>query len=225
MMAPKIKDLGTWTLYKPDVLPEFVNEVPPEYVVYFARRDTDGVDWYQFRSDPTSFTPGYLLATVSPDFFSSNGVVQGVYRGVENTPGPGGMRLIEIEDLTPDDPVPHKLYEQRVFDPVALTIGEPWKPPIMAVADYQFAGQANAEGILTDKETDDWVGTGVVPESLIVAVKQQVTDPERQRRVILFLKGTKSFPQFHELTPLLAASFGKNTPEKVATFFEAASKR
>jgi hypothetical protein len=224
-MAPQIKDLGTWTLYTPDPMPDWVADIPTQYKAYFAKRDSDGVDWYQFRTDPAAFTPGFLLALIAPDSFSSNGIVQGVYRGVVNTPGPGGFRLIEIEDLDPDDPVPHKLYEQRVFDPATLTIGDPWKPPIIAVSDYQFAGQANAEGIITDKETDDWVGSGIVPESLVEAVKKAVTDPERQRRVILFLKGTKAFPQFHELTPLLAAIFKKDTPEKLAAFFLAASKR
>ncbi|RUP22648.1 hypothetical protein [Methylobacterium sp.] len=224
-MTLNIKDLGIWEVYTPEKMPEWTNDIPAGYKALFARRKSDGVDWYDFRKAANSFTPGYLLAMTSEDPFSKFRVVQGVYRDRTAAAVPTNLQVIEIEDINPNDATPWKQYEQRAFDPSTLTIGDLWTRPVISVQDYQFAGQANAEGILTDEETDDWVGSGVVPQSLVDAVKKLITDKDRQRRVLLFLRGTKSFPRFHELTPLLAASFGKDTPEKVDAFFNAASKR
>ena len=224
-MAPNIKDLGMWNVYTPDTLPDWTKDLPEGYKAIFVRRDSDGADWYEFRKAHGSFSDGYLLAMTSEDPFSDHRVIQGVYRDRTAVPVPTGLHLIEIEDTNPSDLTPWKQYEQHAVDLEALTIGDTWAPPVLSVQDYQFAGQANAEGILTDEETDDWVGAGIVPQSLVDAVKRLVTDNERQRRVLLFLRGTKSFPRFHELTPLLAASFGKDTPEKVDAFFNAAAKR
>lgn len=110
---------------------------------------------------------------------------------------------------------------QREIDAASVS-----KPAMtVSVFDYQFAGQAAAENIISDDDALAWVGTGKTPDRLIVAVKTKITDPDRQKRVLLFLAGTTSFPRYHELTPLLAASFGKDTPEKVDAFFLAASKR
>lgn len=224
-MAPKIIDLGFWSTYVPETLPEWAAELPPGMRPAFVRRESDGADWYQFRTLSDSFTEGYLMATTLLESNSHLEVVMGIHRDPSTTAVPINMRVIEIEDLDPSDPTPWKAYEGRIFDPQSLTIGDLWAPPIMSVRDYQFAGQANAEGIINDQETDDWVATGVVPERLVQAVKSNVPDVERQRRVLLFLRGTTVYPRFHELTPLLAASFGKDTPEKLGAFFLAASQR
>lgn len=225
-MAPKVKDLGVWNTYTPDPLPNWAQNGPPGQRYMFTRRDSDGADWYVYRLAKGSFTDGYLLATTLKEPNTGHEIVNGIHRDRTSIAIPFGMRVIEIEDVNPDDPAPWKPYEQKIYDPATRTFSEEiWQPPVMAVRDFQFAGQANAEGIITDQEADDWVATGVVPEKLVTAVKAAVTDPERQRRVILFLKGTTSFPRFHELTPLLAASFGKNTPELLDAFFLAASKR
>lgn len=107
---------------------------------------------------------------------------------------------------------------------------QPYTPPVAvmvpsSVYDYQFAGQAAAEGIITDDDAMKWVAQGITPQKLIDAVTANVTDPDRQKRVLLFLAGTTMFPRNHELTPLLAASFGKDTPDKLDAFFVAAGKR
>lgn len=224
-MTPNIIDLGLWAAYDPEVLPDWVLDAAPGQRFLFVKRDSDGIDWYQFRKAADSFTDGYLIATTIKENTSGHEIVQGIHRDRTTIAVPNGMRVIEIEDVSPDDPTPWKTYEGRVFDPAALTIGDVWTPPVMSVRDYQFAGQANAEGIISDQETDDWVATGVVPDKLVQAVKAQNLGTERERRVLLFLRGTTVFPRFHELTPLLAASFGKDTPAKVDAFFLAASKR
>lgn len=224
-MAPQIKDLGLWNQYTPETPPDWAEQLPLGQRVLFVRRDSDGTDWYDFRNAEGSFTDGYLLATTIKENNSGLEIIQGIHRDQTTIAVPNGMRVIEIEDMSPDDPAPWKAYEGRVFDPAALTIGEIWAPPVMSVRDYQFAGQANAEGIIDDQETDDWVATGVVPDKLVQAVKEQNLGAERERRVLLFLRGTTVYPRFHELTPLLAASFGKDTPEKLDAFFRSASQR
>ncbi|MHC2108991.1 hypothetical protein [Methylobacterium sp. CM6246] len=222
-MIAKIKDLGTWSRYVPESMPGWVGHVPPGYAVYFARRDSDGLDWYAFRAAEGSFTEGCLLAMAYPG--SQGETVQATVRDRGNAPVPTGMRVLEIEDVDPDNAAPWKAYEQRIYDPATQTIGDLPEPVVLAVRDYQFAGQAAAEEIITDDAAMAWVATGKTPDTLIAAVKAKVTDPDRQKRVLLFLAGTTSFPIGHELTPLLAASFGKDTPEKLKAFFRAASQR
>lgn len=98
-----------------------------------------------------------------------------------------------------------------------------------SVADYQFAGQAAAEGIIDYDAAKAWAGPGTVPQVLLDAVDGLLAagqiDADRHSRVILFLMGTKDFPRHHDLTPILAASFGKDTPAKLDAFFVAASQR
>jgi hypothetical protein len=224
-MSLQIKDLGLWSQYIPETPPDWTSELPPGQQVLFVQRASDGTDWYEFRSKSDSFTNKFLLATTIKETVTGHEIVQGIHRDRTTIAVPAGLRVIEIEDVSPDDPAPWKPYEGRIFDPVALTIGDVWEAPIMSVRDYQFAGQANAEGIIDDQETDDWVATGVVPQKLVDAVKAQNLGTERERRVLLFLRGTTVFPRYHELTPLLAASFGKNKPELLDAFFLAASKR
>jgi hypothetical protein len=224
-MAPQIKDLGVWNAYTPEVLPAWTSQAAPGQRFLFVRRDSDGADWYEFRLKKNSFANGFLLATTMHESRTGQEIVQGIHRDRTTIAVPNGLRVIEIEDLSPDDPTPWKAYEGRIFDPVTLTIGDLWTPPVMSVRDYQFAGQAAAEGIIDDDAAMQWVTVGTTPQKLIDTVKEKVTDPDRQKRVLLFLAGTTVFPRFHELTPILAASFGKVTTEKLDAFFLAASQR
>lgn len=99
-------------------------------------------------------------------------------------------------------------------------------PPVPdTVWDYQFAGEAEARGIITSEECDAWVGPGIVPETLTEKVKQIITDPAARRRVILFLKGSKEFPRYHPNTVALAALFGLDTSAKIDAFFLSAEQR
>jgi hypothetical protein len=48
----KIIDHGKWIPYKPEVFPK---DAPP--TALFAKRESDGKDWYQHVNDPASFQP------------------------------------------------------------------------------------------------------------------------------------------------------------------------
>lgn len=218
-----IIDHGQWEPYQPDPLPAWAQMPGVLGRVAFARRLSDGQDWYEYlKTKP--FPSTSIVATVLLDPSNSVETVKAVFRDPTMI-FPHSQRVIEIVGHDVDDDKPHNEFAWMTYDPATKTLGDPLPQPIISVHDYQFAGQAAAEKIITDDDADKWVTTGVIPERLVAAVQQAVPDAERQRRVLLFLKGTTVFPRFHELTPLLAASFGKDTPAKVDAFFEAASKR
>ncbi|CAO4173019.1 hypothetical protein [Methylorubrum populi] len=100
-----------------------------------------------------------------------------------------------------------------------------WAPPPDSVADYQFAGEAEARGIITAAECDAWVGRGEVPEALERNVERLIDDAETRRRVLLFLKGAKQFPRQHANTIALAAMFGLTEADQVDDFFTCAHRR
>lgn len=219
-MTYTVKDHGTWSLYKPSTMPDWAEGMG--IPVAYAKRDGDGVDWYEYRK--TAFGAGSVLCTVLLDPSDGIETVKAVFRDASML-FPANHRLIEVEGFDPADDKPHNTFAWMVYDAKANALLPALPPKVVAVADYQFAGQAAAEGIISDQDALDWVTIGRTPQKLIDAVTASVTDAERRKRVILFLAGTTNFPRFHELTPLLAASFGKDTPAKVDAFFAAASKR
>lgn len=219
-----IIDHGRWESYTPDPMPAWVTEAGPGYRIGFARRVEDGVDWYEFLKAGDAFQPNPLVCTVLLNPYDGIETVKAVTRD-PTTLFPAKQRLIEITGHDVEDTKPHNEFAWMTYDPATKTLSDPVPEPIISVRDYQFAGQASAEGIISDDAAMAWVATGKTPDTLIEAVKAKVTDPDRQKRVLLFLAGTTIFPRMHELTPLLAASFGKDTPEKVDAFFRAASQR
>jgi hypothetical protein len=196
--------------------------------ILFMRRD-DGIDWYDYIRAEARFQEGAVLALTIAGADAGSEMVGAIYRDPTKLI-PFSQRVIEIDGVPASEDKPHNLFEWLTYHPDSLSFsgvaGPPQAPePDLTVKDYQFAGQAAAEGIITDDAAMAWVATGKTPDRLIEAVKQAVPDPDRQKRVLLFLAGTTTFPLSHELTPILAASFGKNTPELVKAFFLAASQR
>ena len=55
----QIIDHGKWVPYQPDTLPP---HAPPNAL--FARRESDGVDWYDYVRNPDSFTADGVKFTV-----------------------------------------------------------------------------------------------------------------------------------------------------------------
>lgn len=139
----------------------------------------------------------------------------------ENIDESGNGQLVAYSD------VPEAVLDAVTAALTALRAGT-LKPPVpvpASVWDWQFAGAAAAEGIITAQEALDWVGGGHVPASLVAAVDVAVTDPNQHAKVVLFLTGASQFPRAHPLVPVLGAAFGKDTPEKLDAFFVAAGAR
>ncbi|WP_345820093.1 hypothetical protein ABC766_29310 [Methylobacterium fujisawaense] len=221
-MAYTFKDHGTWSEYVPDPMPDWTKLAGGQ--VIFLRRDSDGIDWYAYRNADDTFQAGSVLANTIKDPTAGREVIKAVFRDPSMI-FPVGQRLIEIFGVEPTDQKPHNLFAEMVFDPATHTLSDQPPQPIMSVRDYQFAGQAAAEGIISDDDAMAWVANGKTPQKLIDAVTASVPDPDRRKRVLLFLAGTTIFPRNHELTPILAASFGKDTGAKLDAFFQAASDR
>jgi len=223
-MSYPVKDHGFWKPYKPDPVPEWAQAVMSiGGPVVFLRRDSDGFDFYDFRST-APFAENAVVAAALPDASTGLEVVKSVFRDTDMA-FPTNQRLIEIDGVDPSITDPHNLFTEQLFDPAALTFSVPPPPKVMSVKDYQFAGEAAARAIISDDDAMAWVSQGKIPQSLISAVQQAVTDPDRQKRVLLFLAGTTIFPRNHELTPILAASFGITTPDALDAFFASANLR
>ncbi|MFB0490178.1 hypothetical protein ABIE45_002764 [Methylobacterium sp. OAE515] len=219
-----VKDHGTWKPYKPDPLPEWAQDlVTIGGTVVFLKRETDGLDFYDFRKEEP-FAENAVVAAALPDPATGLEIVKSVFRDTSMM-FPTNQRLIEIDGVDPSITDPHNLFTEQLFDPAALTFSPPPPPQVLSVKDYQFAGEAATRGIISNDDAMAWVGQGKIPQSLIAAVQQSVTDPERKTRVLLFLAGTTIFPRNHELTPILAASFGITTPDALDAFFASANLR
>jgi len=225
-----ITDHGIWRPYKPDPLPQWAldaiegGSLPDGMVPMFLQREDDGADWYEHRNDEQNWTQHSVICTVLADPATGIETVKAVFRD-RMMQFPINQRLIEITGHDVEDDKPHNEFAWMIYDPADKTLSPAASPQVLTVQSYQFAGQAAAEGIITDQEALDWVTIGKTPTALIEAVKANVPDPERRQRVLLFLAGTYLFPLLHPLTPLLGASFGKNTPELLRKFFNDAGAR
>jgi len=92
------------------------------------------------------------------------------------------------------------------------------------VADWQFAGQAAEEGIITRAEALAWAARGEVPKTLDDAVAQAVPDPDALFNIRLLLAGAKSYLRTNPLVPLLGQVFGKDAAG-LDQFWRDAAKR
>jgi hypothetical protein len=113
-MTYQIIDHGYWERYTPEVLPpDFQAVAAMGYVADFARRVSDGVDWYDYRKTLDTAAKSSVIATVLP--IPAGEVVMAVVRDVSLV-NPVKNRVIEILGVDPKDPAPHKLFEQKLLD-------------------------------------------------------------------------------------------------------------
>ena len=87
-----IKNHGEWQVYKPSTLPE---GAPPNAM--FARRESDGLDWYAYVHPGTNFEEGSIKMTVV------NGTVAAATKDATAL-FPGGATVLEVIGVTEDDP-------------------------------------------------------------------------------------------------------------------------
>lgn len=119
-------DLGEWEQYTPDVLPDWALGLSRP--VGFARRISDGQDWYEFVKMDGSFTEGSVICTVLRD--PTNGVetVKAVQRD-ETMIFPAGSRLIEVLGVPVNEEKPWNLLAWLNYDPATKTLyGKPEIP-------------------------------------------------------------------------------------------------
>lgn len=88
----QVLDHGKWVLYQPDTRPEHA----PSNAL-FARRESDGVDWYAYSRDPNNFTADTVKFTAMWQD-SRSGFVIGAATFDATALFPAGALLREIID-------------------------------------------------------------------------------------------------------------------------------
>jgi hypothetical protein len=124
----QIVDHGKWVPYRPDKLPEFA---PPNTI--FARRESDGVDWYDYVRDENSFTADSVKFTA---LRQDSGWVVGAAVRDANRLHPADQWVAEIIDYHGGDPQAE--LGNRLFDPdTRKLLGRPppRPDPMQAVLD------------------------------------------------------------------------------------------
>lgn len=120
----QIIDHGKWVLYQPDTLPE---HAPPGAL--FARRESDGVDWYDYSRDAKSFGPYTVKFTV---LLQHGHVIGAATRDVTRL-FPAGMLVRELTEFHGHDPQAE--LELKRYDPDSNTLHD--LPPPQPAFDAQ----------------------------------------------------------------------------------------
>jgi hypothetical protein len=117
----QIIDHGKWVSYQPDQLPP---EAPPNAM--FCRRESDGVDWYDYVRDPESFTAdGVKFTAVWQDIY--NGFTVGAAVRDPARLFPAGQLVREIIDYRGGDPQTE--LGNRLYEPNTHRLRDPPPPP------------------------------------------------------------------------------------------------
>ena len=112
-------DHGQWSAYTPTTLPE---GAPPHAM--FARRESDGVDWYDY-SNSTNFNPAYVKIAASYREASGQ-YVTGPATYDATAMFPAGCIVHEVTDYTGSDPQTD--LGTKAFDPVTGDFTDPIMP-------------------------------------------------------------------------------------------------
>jgi len=115
----KITDHGEWAIYTPDSPPE---GMPPNAL--YARRASDGRDWYQYVSDGGSFRPGTLKVLAGWSTAYEGYVVSSAVRDA-TTLFPSRHRLLEFDY---DGADPQKELALNIIDPKTGAVRPPPAP-------------------------------------------------------------------------------------------------
>jgi hypothetical protein len=106
-----ISEFGQFERYTPNPLPELA---PPGAM--FARRVSDGLDWYALAHKRGSFPDGAVLATVLPGSDPDVFLVQAVVWAKDAaTIFPGLSLLLQIDGVPADVEKPHRLFENQLY--------------------------------------------------------------------------------------------------------------
>jgi hypothetical protein len=124
----QIIDHGKWVRYEPDRLPEFA---PPGAL--FARRESDGVDWYDYSRDRNNFGADTVKFTVH----LQNGHAIGAATRDVTRLFPAGMLVRELTEFHGIDPQA-ELGVKR-YDPDANTLHALPLPPPAFDAEARIA--------------------------------------------------------------------------------------
>jgi hypothetical protein len=110
-----IRDHGVWQIYRPTALPE---GAPANAM--FARRASDGVDWYEYVRSGQNFAGDSVKMTV----------VDGTVAAAVTDPQrlfPGGATVLEVAGPALGDP--QEAFGGKLYDPGSKSFRDPPPPP------------------------------------------------------------------------------------------------
>jgi len=114
-------DHGSWVAYKPTQIPEHA----PAGAL-FARRESDGVDWYDYVNSGENFDERNVkFMALWQDSFGSYVVGPAVYDPTMLFPA--GQIVVEVDGYTGIDP--QKDFGGKLYDPETHTLTDPPPPP------------------------------------------------------------------------------------------------
>jgi hypothetical protein len=125
----QIVDHGKWVLYQPDKLPEHA----PSGAL-FARRESDGVDWYDYVRDERSFAADTVKFTVIRQDVHDGFTVGAATRDPTRL-FPGGAMVREIIDYHGGEPQTE--LGERLYRPDSNTLHDRPVLPRAPVFDFQ----------------------------------------------------------------------------------------
>ncbi len=184
-MTYTIIDHGTWVPYTKEAVlsPEGFPLVPAGTM--FCRRESDGVDWYDFSRGESSFAAGSVLVACLPTDLGL--ITQAVYTDPQLM-FPQNCRLIEIQGWEGEKP--HTVFGARIYDPEADTFSDLPKAPL-----------------ITSKK-DIWVrATDAEADTIETVLSQQTTRKQRIFNEATYLD--HSDPFFAELKAGFIEAFGE----------------
>jgi len=128
----QIVDHGKWVPYKPDQLPP---EAPPNAL--FCRRESDGVDWYDYVNDDGNFSADGVKFTVFwQDAF--NGFTVGAATRDPTRLFPADMLVREIIDYRGGEPQIE--LGDKLYDPDTHRLHQRPELPRLPVPGFDFEG-------------------------------------------------------------------------------------
>lgn len=134
-----ITEHGIWLPYTPGTLPE---NAPPSAI--FVRRESDGVDWYDYVNSGTNFDPGSIKMTVVGP---SNVVGAAVFDPTMMFPGSNAL-VLEVFDVVTDDP--QAMFGNKIYNAADGTFTDrpPPQPPagVRSMLDRLAALEAKLGG-------------------------------------------------------------------------------
>ena len=121
----QIIDHGKWVLYQPDRLPEYA-----PLTALFARRESDGVDWYDYVRNGKNFFADTVKFTVLCQNLTVGAATRDATRLF-----PAGALVRELTEFHGRDPQA-ELEKIKRYDPDSNTLHD-WKPMALPVSDLE----------------------------------------------------------------------------------------
>lgn len=189
------KDHGYWVRYTPAQRPEGV----PDNVM-FSKRESDGVDWYEYNHSPVHFQADSVKLVMRRFDGSTSWEVGQSNRDVTHLFPPDGSMIMEVLDDAVTD---EKWFLGRILQNGVLVQKPPAPPPpqpIKPITRRQLLIGLQAGGFITAQEAIDSAQLKGIPAAIKDGIDSLPTQAERDAATITWY----SMSQAERNNPLVA---------------------